>query len=123
MKIGDLVRVYIGGPIMRIIGWLEDGRIAICQVLETGLLKYIAVGSLIAGIVFSTAHGHPPEDPPGQPMIEKTGADTPDVASGGRVQRNGLAEEGAWVPPVQTIPWQPIVYRDDETLPFPDRSS
>jgi hypothetical protein len=73
MKIGDLVREYIGGPLMLIADLLDGCRIAVCYVLGTGVLKRITVVSLIAvGMTFSTAHGHPPEDPPSHPVIVQT---------------------------------------------------
>jgi hypothetical protein len=84
MRTFHLVQEYVGGPLLRIVRWLDEGRVALCEfvhilvgpigrrICPTGKLKQIAAASLIVvGIVLSAAHGHPPEDPPNDPDIQR----------------------------------------------------
>ena len=64
MKIGDLVRDVVGGPVMRVVELIEDGLVAMCRVLSTGVLKRVAVAVLMFAIGCAMAEGHGPEDPP-----------------------------------------------------------
>jgi hypothetical protein len=123
MKIGDLVREYIGGPLLIIVELLDACRIAVCRVLRTGTLQRIAVASLIAaGIGLSTVHGHPPEDPPRPTVIVQPVTPATVGASGAIVGGFGLDQEEPFVPQVQQIPWRQGFFSEDEVLPFPDCS-
>src|ERR1700693_5241795 len=118
MKIGDLVRECVGGPIMRILGFLDACRVAVCQVLWSSEVKRVAVASLIAvGMLGSTLHGHPPEDPPNHPVNVKTVLSTTAGASGAIVAPFALEEQGPPVPLFQQRPWLPYTVPDDEVLP------
>ncbi len=67
LKIGDLVSEFIGGPVMRIIGFLDACRIAVCRALRGGLIKFIAVGSLViasATSITRVEHQHSDDEPP-----------------------------------------------------------
>src|SRR5260370_36224522 len=118
MKIGDFVHEYVGGPIMRVVGFLDGWRIAICEVLSSGLVRNVAVALLtVVGMLGAAAHGHGSEEPPNDPVIEKTVTTATVVASGSVAQPFGLADDGTWFPQVMTIPWNPITFLDDEGLP------
>jgi hypothetical protein len=124
MKIGDMVREYVGGPIMLIVQLLDAGRIALCKVLSSGVVIRVAVVLLtVVGMFVAEASADPPEDAPSHPVIEKTIASATVGASGAIVQPFALEQEEPWAPQIQTSPWRSTTFRDDEVLPFQDRSS
>jgi hypothetical protein len=119
MKIGDLVREYVGGPIMRIVCFLDECRVAVCQFLRSGALKRIAVVSLIAACIgISTALGHPPEEPPSHLRVGVHNGG-PTINDEAPVVRFSLEDEGSGVPPPPLkVPCRPSTFLDDEALPL-----
>src|SRR6266852_5744733 len=99
MKIGDFVCEYVGGPIMRIVGFLNACRVAVCQALHSGVIKYVAVVLLVAaGGANRIAQGDAPEDdPPFRPVVECQ-------ADGSAINSSGLAIN-------PTFPPRPIIAR------------
>ncbi|MCI0376096.1 MAG: hypothetical protein L0215_00670 [Gemmataceae bacterium] len=82
MRIGDLVQ-YLGGPLMKIVGFLDDCRIAICKVLHSGCILKISISLLLTvGLAASIAKGHPPEEPPESTPVEPVRFDATIAVSG-----------------------------------------
>jgi hypothetical protein len=111
MKIGDLVWEYVGGPIMRIVGFLDLCRVAVCRCLRSGFVKRVAVQSLIAvGLAVESAHGYGPEEPPSRPVVER------------EIQVTAITSSGMTTPTTPAPP-RPIIARaPDDSMQYPGTS-
>jgi hypothetical protein len=79
--IGDIVRAWAGGQLMRILDIVDQGCVAICEVLETKVIVRVAIGALVlAGFALELYDGIPVEEVPAHPVVAQVN-NTPPIAT------------------------------------------
>src|SRR6266849_10663046 len=107
LRIGDWVRESCGGPIMKIIKFVNS-FLAICQELKTGFVKCVAIALLVVAVGGAEiTEGHGQEDLPSHPSVVLLNEVSPIVASG------TTTTTPAPIPP------RPTIVREDESWLLP----
>jgi hypothetical protein len=82
-RIGSLVRERGSDVLMRVVGFVDEFRVAICQVWGSTALRRVAVVLLVlGGFLGGTCEGHTVEELPTHHMVQPVTTPPPIVASG-----------------------------------------
>jgi hypothetical protein len=87
LKIGDLVREGANDPVMRIVGFVESGWKAVCQVVGSLVRKVVPIALLVlaaGGPIAEVAHGKCVDDNPAHLVVQRE-LQTPTIPVSGAI--------------------------------------